>query len=618
MQVVKIFQNDDDKNFETLRLWNQADLEGWLSILSWKGVANRDAFWQKRYFCLVGPFLYILENRAAKSYKRYLSLRGKLLYKVPPEIVGNEEHVLAICDTKSSQSMGKVVEQANALILRFDSDDSESVWHSRLQSAIYCASTSIPIAALSETSSDAEDSETGIVEHDDAIDITNTEKMFITGVLDELKIHMNYNQQHDQSFTKMLLSEAKPLFEIRATGGLVEIVIKENDMFIGTVLKSLEIQDLVCGGTHQRCYLARSFIQGPEETENQRCNDPNEGDEKYFEASENLPETDFPNQSSGSLSLEVAAFKHTSFIRMPGLLPDGSFQSARINLGQIGVLDSFVKAQIVIYDQNSAYYSKTDKMVVVTLATLSFFCRRPMIAAIMEFVNGINVEDDSCESFSDISADTAQDDISDEDVDPLHSTTSEQPLVKGLLGKGKSRILFYLVLNLAHAQIVLLKEDETSLATFSQDNILSNIKVFPSSFSIEASVGNLRITDNSLSPQHMYFWACDMRNPGGSSFVQMLFSSYNPDEDDYQGYDFSLSGQLSEVRLVLLNRFVQEVAGYFTGLAPSTSNGVVKLTDRVTDAEKWFTTSEIEGSPAMKLDLSLTKPIIIIDRKSVV
>lgn len=46
--------------------------------------------------------------------------------------------------------------------------------------------------------------------------------------------------------------------------------------------------------------------------------------------------------------------------------------------------------------------------------------------------------------------------------------------------------------------------------------------MFPSSFSIEAALGNLRISDDSLSSSHMYYWACDMRNPGGSSFVEVL------------------------------------------------------------------------------------------------
>lgn len=59
-----------------------------------------------------------------------------------------------------------------------------------------------------------------------------------------------------------------------------------------------------------------------------------------------------------------------------------------------------------------------------------------------------------------------------------------------------------------------------------------------------------------------------------------------------------------------------QVVSYFMGLVPNSSKGVVKLKDQVTDSEKWFMTSEIEGSPAVKLDLSLTKPIILMPRRT--
>lgn len=48
------------------------------------------------------------------------------------------------------------------------------------------------------------------------------------------------------------------------------------------------------------------------------------------------------------------------------------------------------------------------------------------------------------------------------------------------------------------------------------------LKVFPSSFSIKAALGNLRISDDSLPSNHMYFWVCDMRDPGGTSFVEVF------------------------------------------------------------------------------------------------
>ncbi|KAE8702415.1 hypothetical protein F3Y22_tig00110482pilonHSYRG00005 [Hibiscus syriacus] len=98
--------------------------------------------------------------------------------------------------------------------------------------------------------------------------------------------------------------------------------------------------------------------------------------------------------------------------------------------------------------------------------------------------------------------------------------------------------------------------------------------------------------------------------------VKLVFTSFNSDDEDYQGYEYSLFGQLSEVRVVYLNRFVQEVISYFMGLVPNDSKSVVKFKDQVSNSEKWFTTSEIEGSPALRLDISLRKPIILMPRKT--
>lgn len=216
----------------------------------------------------------------------------------------------------------------------------------------------------------------------------------------------------------------------------------------------------------------------------------------------------------------------------------------------------------------------------MTLATLSFFCRRSTILAILEFASSITIEEESCESFSDSSSAVGVTrDISSEDpTDNLQSTSIEEPVVKGLLGKGKSRIIFNLTLNMAHAQILLMNENETKFASLSQENLRTDIKVclscfavlpnltlvlifysfpflfsitafflvetqlpvfeldvycfniktsfclkvFPSSFSINAALGNLRISDDSLPSNHMYFWICDMRDPGGTSFVEVF------------------------------------------------------------------------------------------------
>ncbi|KAL1194607.1 hypothetical protein V5N11_031431 [Cardamine amara subsp. amara] len=602
MQVAQIFQAKDDESSPILRPWEEADFEGWLSILSWKG---RDATWQRRYLCLVGPFIYVLESPGSKSYKQYTSLRGKHIYKVPVELAGGVEHVLSI--RNASRINEKVMEDVNALILMFDSEDSRKTWHSRLQGAVYRASGSAPIAGLSDTSSDSEESET---EQKDVFDLSKLESVYVTGVLDELKICFSYGHQHDASFMAVLLARESKLFEFRAIGGKVEVSMRGRDMFIGTVLKSLEIEDLVShSGLNEACYLARSFIQSSEvlptfedaESRSPERNDPtsSEGEDKFYEAPEILVD-----------SIDYTSLRTPSFSRIDGLLPVENKNITRPSNETTESLDSFVKAQIVIYHQTSPQYKNIDNQVMVTLATLSFFCRRPTILAILDFVNAINVEDPSCESFEDNSP------VAGEHSSPRRDgfENSRDAAVKGLLGKGKSRIIFNLALNMARAQIFLMNENGTKFATLSQDNLLTDIKVFPNSFSITASLGNLRISDDSLPENHMYFWVCDMRDPGGTSFVELAFTSFSIIDDDHEGFDYCLSGQLSEVRIVYLNRFIQEVAEYFMGLVPSDSKGVVKMKDQITDSEKWFTTSEIDGSPALKLELSLKKPIIVMPR----
>nr|XP_027080056.1 uncharacterized protein LOC113703042 isoform X2 [Coffea arabica] len=633
MQVAKIFQGENKDNADFIRPWDQADFGGWLSILAWKGMGGREAIWQRKYLCIVGPFLYVLDNPNSRSYKQYMSLRGKQLHQVPADIAGNLEHVLAVCI--SGLSINKIVEDPNALVLRCDSEDTRRTWQSWLQGGIYRASRSAPITGVLETSSDSEDSEVERVDNQDLLDSSKMEKVFLIGVLDELKIRFNYNCQNDQNFLKVLLAEEKRLFEFRATGGRVELLVKDNDMFIGMVLKSLEVEDLICRkGRSQYCYLARSVIRSSDALSLSNVNgdgtfvsddlSQGEGEDEFYEASETLNDESpqswgtqpdyFSSQNFLSVDNTIRAL---SFSRLSGLLPANNSHPGDDNMEVNDTLDSFVKAQVIFYDKNSSLDEGVETKVAVSLATLSFFCRRPMILAIMNFVNAINVQDDSCESFRDTSAAMVQSDVSDKNaVDKQVSDVLEERVAQGFIGKGKSRVIFYLTLQMARAQILLMKENGSKLATLSQDNFLTDIKVFPSSFSIKASLGNLRISDDSLHSNHIYFWACDMRNPGGSSFVELVFCSFSPDDEDYEGYDYSLVGQLSEVRIVYLNRFLQEVISYFMGLVPSNSVDIVRVKDQKTNTEKSFTRSEIEGSPAVKFDLSLRKPIILMPRRT--
>lgn len=153
-------------------------------------------------------------------------------------------------------------------------------------------------------------------------------------------------------------------------------------MFIGTVLKTLEIEDLVSyeGMSHPR-YLARSFIKttdtftsdAPEEFYDVRSRSYSsseltqyEAEESFYEAPENLVDViDSParTQENKSVTFDKPLIKPPSFSRVAGLLPDSRSQEGIKDM-ITETLDSFVKAQIVIYDLNSSLYDNIDKRVI--------------------------------------------------------------------------------------------------------------------------------------------------------------------------------------------------------------------------------------------------------------
>lgn len=161
----------------------------------------------------------------------------------------------------------------------------------------------------------------------------------------------------------------------------VEVSVRANDMFIGTVLRSLEIEDLVSGNSGSRpCYVARSFIGNADayssfdvdRTRSFEHDDitAGEGEDKFYEAPENLVDSsNSPQTLSGHLSRqnflrsENSSLKPPSFTRIAGLLPGDVLQTSKEDIEQTDSLHSFVKAQIVFYDQSSPRYTNIDKQV---------------------------------------------------------------------------------------------------------------------------------------------------------------------------------------------------------------------------------------------------------------
>lgn len=104
------------------------------------------------------------------------------------------------------------------------------------------------------------------------------------------------------------------------------------------------------------------------------------------------------------------------------------------------------------------------------MATLDFFCNRPTVVALIEF--GSQISD--CPGNTPPSPAKVV-----EESDTKGSTEAVVPrdVVKGLLGRGKSRVVFRLKLDMESARISFNKEDESQLGMLVQDEFRFELKV---------------------------------------------------------------------------------------------------------------------------------------------
>jgi vacuolar protein sorting-associated protein 13A/C len=312
--------------------------------------------------------------------------------------------------------------------------------------------------------------------------------------------------------------------------------MKGGNLLIGTILRSLEIEDQYCyPGSPMPRFVARSFINsiqtqevpspgrknsaGPEGTPLKK----NNSEEYFFEASDDFDEFETPMVKERTISdyfsaqnflpSSLPSLRPPEFDRIPGLIPDNEIEIVGFTLDGSSTFDSFVKAQIVIYDQQSPLYKNVDNrvnisnnpvhnmlevfilmelfllaartrmifhpfslfyQVVVTVATLTFFCHRPTVIAIMEFMNAINL---SNVPDADKHKDTRLDSVENNTVEEYQSNLGPEPAINRLLDKGKNKAVFHLTSSMAEAQILLMNENGDRLATLSQNNLSTDIKV---------------------------------------------------------------------------------------------------------------------------------------------
>ncbi|KAH9684016.1 C2 domain-containing protein [Citrus sinensis] len=578
MELVNIFygtvetcgQPSVDNLRAELAPWNPADLAIDAKILVWGGIGNSVATWQSCFLVLSGLHLYVLESETSQNYQRSLSMVGRQVFEVLPTNIGGSPFCIAI----SFRGMDSQKAPPSDDVLAEEGDDA---------------------TVFGELKTDVK-----------------TADLVVHGALVETKLFL-YGKNEDQVGNKV---EETLILELLAGGGKVHIISLDGDLTVKMKLHSLKIKDELQGCLSETPqYLACSVLKNDDLLNSQDACDAPEMDVSTVLPEEDDTFTDALTEFMSVTDASPGAGKdHDDFlptealIRKHDLVQEKGIASEIFYEAEGGDSSDFVSLIFSTRSYNSSDYDGIDMQLSIRMSKLEFFCNRPTLVALIRF--GLDL---STVNY----AISERDETRSSDKSLVNKEKDEERVrVEGLLGYGKDRVVFYLFMNVDSVSVFLNKEDGSQLAMFVQESFLLDLKVHPSSISIEGTLGNFRLCDMSLGTDHCWGWLCDIRNPGVESLIKFKFNSYSVGDDDYEGYDYSLSGRLSAVRIIFLYRFVQEITVYFMELAMPHTEEVINLVDKVGDFEWLIQKSEIDGSAALKLDLSLDTPIIIVPANS--
>lgn len=602
--------------------WYPADQEGSMRVLFWKGLGNAVAEWQPCWVVLSGSYLYILESTNAQTYQRCCSMNGKHVLEVPSSNIGGSEFVLAVCNR--GMELQKALESSNTVIIQFKDEKCKAMWLRSLTLAVYKASAPMALSLPEELLVGAEDIP---VRH---ADFLGQPIFFVTGSLHELQLSVYAVTELD-----VLGSQNESLIlNMQAGGGKVNVLQRHYDLTVGMKLHYLKVEDKLQGYIAPSCqYIARSALSKiisrtddgfPNEMAKPKVK--NKDDEDCFK--------DALAEFGGSPDMSSSSESHSSYVfnslagapRKVASDLEHNFSAWGLDpfnlsaeehlMDEIfeefeGAIKNFVSMYFIMRQFESPDYDGIDIQMSICMATLEFFCNRRTVIALISFGTEIS-EIVEKQQYSGSPTNHETDVVSPESLD----SSADRVIVKGLLGQGKSRTVFQLKMKMDSVRIFLNKEDGSQLAMLDQDRFQMDLNVYPASFTISGTLGNLRVCDMALGQDHYWGWICDIRDRGSDSLVKLEFQSYSVDDEDYQGYDYSLDGRLSSVRIVFLYKFIQEITTYFAALATPQAQQVTRVVDKVGGIEKLVRESDIDGAPALKLNIFLETPIIIMPRCS--
>ncbi|XP_073012998.1 uncharacterized protein [Typha latifolia] len=596
--------------------WYPADRATDARILVWTGLGNSLAEWHPCYLVLSGLYLYVLESEFSRNYQRFCSMAGRQVIEIPSTSVGGSLYAVAVCSR--GVDIQKALESTNTLIVEFSNEEEKTIWLKELVQATYRASAPPAMNILGEPVNSLSEYSGQRLSNLAAVDLV------INGTLVEAKLSI-YGKVDRKSSN----AEEELILELLGGGGKVHLVQSAGGLSVKTKLHSLKIKDELQGRQSMSPqYLAFSVMNetvkpsgSTLDLEKDLSTFSVEEDDCFKDALPDFMSTSdqgfYPQNIDMICNMMCSpdACEDYAFVGQSNSLnsdrdqvkgkPADIFYEARDNS-----IADFVAVSFLTRSPDSPLYDGVDSQMSIRMSALEFYCNRPTIVALIDFGLDLSLVNSGDSRGSILVSST-----------PNASSTEKKEengraLVKGLLGYGKGRVVFNLRMDIDCVCIFLNKEDGSELAMFVQESFLLDLKVHPSSISIDGMLGNMRICDSYLGPDHRWGWLCNIRNQGLESLIKFNFQSYSVEDDDYQGYDYSLSGHLSAVRIVFLYRFIQEITSYFMELASPHTEEAIKFVDKVGGFEWLIQKYEIDGAASVKLDLSLDTPMIVIPKDS--
>ncbi|CAN6447305.1 unnamed protein product [Victoria cruziana] len=592
--------------------WYPSDLATDARLLVWTGIGYSTAEWRPCFLILSSLHLYALDSEASPTYRRCISMVGRQVFEVSPTNVGGSLFSIAVSYRRLN--VQKALESSSTMIIEFGDDELKTTWMKALVQATYKASAPPAMDMLMEPAKGTEEPDVPRADSYGNADLV----VNINLVTVKLMIYGKVEEEEMQRLDETLI------IELLASGGKVNIVNWGGDLTVNTKLHCLQIKDEFQGrlsGATQ--YLARSVLQKSYDDVVHACDIPDASCAQVVDEEDVFRDAlpDFAATSDQSFHLQRNA-EIPSLVVFPSEAVDSacnrgedkvkmkSLHGEMFYEAQDDTISDFVVVTFLTRHPGSLIYEGIDVQMCILMSKLEFYCNRATLVALTKFSLDLSLLN-SGGSRSTSNASTSGSTQPEE-----RNEANEHSYVRGLLGHGKDRVVFYLKMDVNSVCIYLNKEDGSQLAMLVQENFLLDLKMHPSSISIEGTLGNLRLCDMSLGMDHCWGWLCDLRNSGVESLIKFNFQSYNVGEDDYDGCDYSLTVRLSAVRIIFLYRFVQEIMAYFWQLATPQTEEAIKLVDKVRGIEWLIQKYEIDGATALKLDLLLDTPIIIVPQNS--